>query len=97
MNNYKQEKNTCFYKIMHFSVQISAVLNMLIVKTKLKTIFLQMIKKEKIISRKMFKVTDLVCNHQFKVCFGCSKSLEYLIVLIPDLCILPLLSFRRFC
>ena len=24
-NNYKQEKNTCFYKIIHFSMQFSAV------------------------------------------------------------------------
>ena len=39
-NNYKQEKKTtCFYKINHFSMQFSAVLNIFIVKKKLNFIF----------------------------------------------------------
>ena len=34
VNNYKQEKTPVFvYKIIHFSMHFSAVLNMLIVKT----------------------------------------------------------------
>ena len=32
-NNYQQEKNTCFYKIIHFSVQFSAIVNKFIEKT----------------------------------------------------------------
>ena len=31
--NYQQEKNTCFYQIIRFSMQFSAVLNISIVKT----------------------------------------------------------------
>ena len=33
VNNYKQEKNSCFYKIFHFYMQFSAVQNIFIVKT----------------------------------------------------------------
>ena len=31
-NNYQQEKNTLFYKIIHFSAQFSAIVNRFIVK-----------------------------------------------------------------
>ena len=38
----KRKKNTCFYKIIHFSMQFSAVLNIFIVKQNL-ILLLQMI------------------------------------------------------
>ena len=31
-NNYQHEKNTPVYKIIHFSVQFSAIVNIIIVK-----------------------------------------------------------------
>ena len=38
-NNYQQEKKHLFYKIIHFSVQVSAIVNRFIVKTELNSTF----------------------------------------------------------
>ena len=58
INNYTQEKNGCFYKIIHFSMQFLAVLNIFIVKTYLNSIFTNDLKRKDFFS-KMFKVKDL--------------------------------------
>ena len=58
-NNYQQEKNTPVYKIIHFSVQFSAIVNRFIVKTKLNSTFTNDLKTNKK-NRKMFIVADLV-------------------------------------
>ena len=59
-NNYQQAKNThLFYKIIHFSVQFSAIVNRFIVKTYLNSTFTNDLKQNKKI-RKMFIVADLV-------------------------------------
>ena len=57
-NNYQQEKTQLFYKIIHFSMQSSAVVNRFIVKTYLNSAFTNDVKRKK--NRKMFKVSDLV-------------------------------------
>ena len=59
VNNYKQEKNSYFHKIIHFSMQFSAVLNIFIVKTYFNSIFTNDLKRKDFFFRKMFKVTDL--------------------------------------
>ena len=56
-NNYQQEKTHLFYKIIHFSVQFSAIVNRFIVKHNL-ILLLQMIKIENKKNRKMFIVAD---------------------------------------
>ena len=38
-NNYQQEKTHLFYKIIHFSVQVSAIVDRFIVKTLLNSTF----------------------------------------------------------
>ena len=64
-NNYQQKKkNTCFYKIIHFSMQFSAIVNRFIVKTKLNSAFTNDLKKKNKIFRKMFIVADLVSLKQ---------------------------------
>ena len=54
-NNYQ---HTCFYKIIRFSVQFSAIVNRFIVKTELNSTFTNDLKRK--INRKMFIVADLV-------------------------------------
>ena len=63
VNNYKQEKKQLFYKIIHFSMQFSAVLNIFIVKTLLNSIFTNDLKR--IFFEKMLKVTDLASLSSF--------------------------------
>ena len=53
-NNYQ---HTCLYKIIHFSVQFSAIVNRIIVKTLLNSTFTNNLKRKK--NRKMFIVADL--------------------------------------
>ena len=54
-NNYQ---HTCFYKIIHFSVQFSAIVNRFIVKHNL-ILLLQVIEKQNLKkNRKMFIVAD---------------------------------------
>ena len=38
-NNYQQEKTHLFYKIIHFSMQLSTIVNRFIVKTELNSTF----------------------------------------------------------
>ena len=45
-NNYQQVKNTCFYKIIHLSIQFSAIVNRFIVKTKLTSAFTNDLKRK---------------------------------------------------
>ena len=52
-NNYQ---HTCFYKIIHFSVQVLAKVNRFVVKTYLNSTFTNDLKK----NRKMLIVADLV-------------------------------------
>ena len=40
-----KRKHTCFYKIIHFSVQFSAIVNIFIVKTRLNSTFTNDLKK----------------------------------------------------
>ena len=50
-NNYQQEKNTCFYKIIHFSMQFSAIVNRFIVKTELNSAFTDDLKRKENFSK----------------------------------------------
>ena len=59
MNNYQQEKKTCFYKIIHICMQFSANVNRFIVKAKLTFIFTNDLKR-KYFSLEMFIIVDLV-------------------------------------
>ena len=43
-SNYQQEKTHLFYKIIHFSVQLSAIVNRFIVKTELNSTFINDLK-----------------------------------------------------
>ena len=45
-NNYQQEKTHLFYKIIHFSVQFSAMVNRFIVKTLLNSTFTNDLKRK---------------------------------------------------
>ena len=56
-NNYQ---HTCFYKIIHFSVQFSGIVNRFIVKTLLNFTFTNDLKRKYKNFRKMFIVADLV-------------------------------------
>ena len=56
-NNYQQEKTHLFNKRIHFSVQFSAIVNRLIVKTYLNSTFTNDLKENKKF-RKISKVTD---------------------------------------
>ena len=60
---YKRKKHL-FYKIIHFSMQFSAVLNMFIVKTYLNSIFTNDLKRI-FFFRKMFKVTEYAALNCF--------------------------------
>ena len=53
-------KYTCFYKIIHFSVQFSAIVHRFIVKTQLNSTFTNNLKRKDFFFRKMFIVADLV-------------------------------------
>ena len=55
----KKRKHLCFYKIIHFSVQFSAKVNIFIVKTQLNSTFTNDLKENKK-NRQMFIVADLV-------------------------------------
>ena len=50
-NNYQQEKNTCFHKIIHLSIQFSAIVNRFIVKTKLTSAFTNDLKRKENFSK----------------------------------------------
>ena len=45
-NNYQQEKTHLFYKIIHFSMQFSAIVNRFIVKTSLNSTFTNDLKRK---------------------------------------------------
>ena len=45
-NNYQQEKTHLFYKIIHFFVQFSAIVNRFIVKTELNSTFTNDLKRK---------------------------------------------------
>ena len=64
-NNYQQEKNTLFDKIIHFSMQLSAVLNIFIVKTKLNSTFTNDLTRKEFFSKNVHSYR--VCS--FKQCF----------------------------
>ena len=83
-----KRKHTCLYKIIHFSVQFSAIVNRFIVKTYLNSTFTNDLKRNKK-NRKRFIVADLVSlinlhmtkdsifGGQSEVCIDCFTAPSY--------------------
>ena len=69
-----KKKTHLFYKIIHFSVQFSAVVNRFILKTLLNSTFTNDLKRKLKKNRKMFIVADLVSlkiNDTYKISDVC--------------------------
>ena len=55
-----KSKNTCFYKIIHFSMQFSAIVNRFIVKTKLNSAFKNDLKRKEFFSKIVADLVSLI-------------------------------------
>ena len=80
-----KRKNTCFYKIIHFSMQFSAIVNRFIVKTKLNSAFTNDLKRKENVSKNVHSCRlSLFRSVLYWYLMKCAKSTGMANSVTPD-------------